>query len=255
MSQKDELNALHSRLGRLVHGPIWSDPNLFNQRTALGWRLKGGVSVLACEKSEADEFIRRWHYSGSVVWSSSEHFTVVHDSVTIGALQFGPAMNPQSGARIVAGSTADSWLELNRMAFTDARPENCGSQAIAGALRVLRHTRPSVEWVQSFADERCKKFGAVYQAAGFLYCGEHRAMFYELDGEWFHKSAWGRAAIDKRGWGCGPRLKRFNEHRDRAKPVTFRQFRYIRCLTRQARLNLLLPALSYPKPQHEELSA
>lgn len=120
-------------------------------------------------------------------------------------------------------------------------------QYLSMALRLVRHLRPKVEWVQSFADERCEKFGAVYQAASFLYCGEHSATFYELDGEWFHKSAWNRAAIDKRGWGSGPKLARFNANRERAVAHAFRQFRYIKFLRATAKRKLLLPVLPYPK--------
>jgi hypothetical protein len=229
-------------------------PDLFGRRDVVGWDT-GEVSVVVAEKARVDDLIRRLHYSGSVVWSSSVHLLVYVGGDVVGALQFGPAMNPQSGARIVRGATADSWLELNRMAFVAERPENCGTRAISAAIRCLRHIRPSVEWIQSFADERCQKFGAVYQAASFLYCGEHRSTFYELDGEWFHKSAWNRAPVDKRGWGCGPKLERFNRERDRATRVEFRQFRYIRCLTRRARKNLLLPVLPYPKPDRKSSAA
>lgn len=223
-------------------------PDLFGRRAVVGWE-QGDLRLSCVEKSRADDLIRALHYSRSVVWASSVHFLVEYRGEEIGALQFGPAMNPQSGARIVAGSTFESWIELNRMAFSSSRPAHCGTMAIALACRLLRHIRPKVEWVQCFADERCGKFGAVYQAASFLYCGEHSATFYELDGEWFHKSAWNRTLVDKRGWGCGPKLQRFNRDKARAVAHRFRQFRYIKCLTRRARKNLLLPVRPYPKPR------
>jgi hypothetical protein len=162
-------------------------------------------------------------------------------------------MNPASAANIVLGSTAESCLELNRMWLADEKPANAATRAIAFSIRVIRSQRPHVEWIQSFADERCGKFGAVYQAASFLYCGEHVGTFYELDGEWFHKSAVGRQ--DARGWGIGPKLTRFNAERDRAREHRFRQFRYIRLLSRSARQGLLLPSLPYPKPGVVEVAA
>ena len=230
-----------------MSGAVWSSPNLFGARTIKSWSISG-VGVCVGEKSTVEDLIRTHHYSKSVVWASNLHLLASFENRVIGALQFGPAMNPQSGSRIVRGSTAASWLELNRMVFTADRPDQSATRAIAGAIRLIRHLRPEVEWIQSFADERCGKFGAVYQAASFLYCGEHRATFYELDGEWFHKSALNRARVDKRGWGCGPKIERFNRDKHRATAISFRQFRYIKCLTKRSLRNLILPVLDYPKP-------
>jgi hypothetical protein len=37
-----------------------------------------------------------------------------------------------------------------------------------------------------FADEQCGGLGVMYQATNFLYCGCHKAVFWKLDGEWYH---------------------------------------------------------------------
>lgn len=203
------------------------------------------LSLAIIPKHQADAIIRAGHYSGSVCWASSFHFGVFEGDDVLGALQFGPLMNPASANSIVADSDSSTAIELNRMWLADDKPANTASRAIAWAIRIIRSQRPHVEWVQAFADERCGKFGAVYQAASFLYCGEHSTTFYELDGEWFHKSAIGRR--DKRGWGVGPKITYFNANLGRAIPHTFRQFRYVRPLTRSARRRLLLPVLPYPK--------
>jgi hypothetical protein len=212
--------------------------------------VKGALRVEVIPKATADAVIREGHYSGSTCWASSHHFGVYHGGELIGALQYGPLMNPASAGNIVQGSTPEQALELNRMWLSDEKPANTATRAISWSIRLIRLRYPTVEWIQSFADERCGKLGAVYQAASFLYCGEHVGTFYELDGEWFHKSAIDRR--DSRGWGIGPKLSRFNRERDRAVEHRFRQFRYIRPLTRRARRNLMLPALPYPKAEREE---
>lgn len=229
---------------------IYGSMPLFGQPEVIGAR-SGVVRVELISKSNADSIIRGGHYSGSVVWSSNLHFGVFVGGGIIGAMQFGPAMNPASGARVVEGSSSETWLELNRLWLMDDKPDNTTSRAISCALRVIRHRKPSVEWVQSFADERCGKLGGVYQACSFLYCGEHTATFYELDGEWFHKSMLSRPSVDKRGWRSGPKVAWFKQNQERAVPHTFRQFRYIKFLRSSARKRLLLPVLPYPKPQVE----
>lgn len=221
--------------------------NLLGEPVVYGAR-SGDISVRIIEKQRADRIIRNGHYSGTVVWSSSFHFGVYDDTRLIGALQYGHGMNPASGASIVAGSTVDSWLELNRLWLSDDKPANTASRAISLSLRLIRHLRPRVEWVQSFADERCGKWGGVYQACSFLYCGEHTSRFYDIDGTIVHKSMLDRPAVDKRGWRSGPRVAWAKQNRHRARPVEYRQFRYVKFLRRGARTRLLLPVLPYPKP-------
>jgi hypothetical protein len=114
-------------------------------------------------------------------------------------------------------------------------------------MRYIKATRPDVEWVQSFADSRCGKLGLVYQAASFLYIGSHTTTFYLLDGEWFHKSLVGRAPVDSRGWGRGPKADRLAAGIDRAVPHEFEQYRYIRPLRKSVARRLVKPQQPYPK--------
>lgn len=227
---------------------VWTAPDLFGQCRAVGVEWADGLRVSEIQKAQADEIIREGHYSHSVVWSSSKHFGVFVRGRLIGALQYGPAMNPRSGDKIVAGTTVDTFLELNRMWLALVKPPNTASRAISGSLRLLRKWTPALEWVQSFADERCGKLGAVYQACSFLYLGSHEATFYEIEGQWFHKSILNRPEYDKRGWWRGPKATWFNANKDRATQYSFRQFRYVRLLRPSLRSKLLLPVMPYPKP-------
>ena len=118
---------------------------------------------------------------------------------------------------------------------------------------MICHMRPKVEWVQSFADERCQKLGGVYQAASFLYCGTHVGRFIDIDGEVFHQSMMARPLIDKRGWRCGPKVRWVLANCERATPVEFKQFRYIKTLSRRARRQLLIQVLPDPKPDLDDL--
>ena len=222
------------------------DPDLFGHREPVAFGT-ADVLVRPIHKDTADDLIRAGHYSGSVVWSSNRHFGVFHHGRLIGALQYGPAMNPASGGKVVRDCRPGEWLELNRMWLADEKPANCATRAIAYSLRLLRHRLEPPTWVQAFADSRCGKLGAVYQAASFLYLGSHETTFYELDGEWFHKSMRGRPLVDKRGWRCGPKIRRFLANEDRAVPHTFTQYRYAKFLRRGARKRLRMPVLPYPK--------
>lgn len=212
----------------------------------IGSRL---YSVEPVGKKFADEWIRRRHYSGSAVWSSHTHLVVV-DSFGFewGVLQFGPAMNPKATRKVIHGLEPRGLVELNRMAFVDGHDKNLVSWAIRQAMRHVRRCRPEAQVVQSFADQRCRLMGVVYQAANFIYLGSHETAFYFLDGEWFHKSLVGRAEKDKRGWGRGPKAERLANGFSRATKHTFRQFRYAFPLTAWARRQLRGRSMPYPKP-------
>jgi len=229
----------------IIYGPQIA---LFGHAPVIGFG-NHGLRVEVIAKAEADAIIREHHYSGSAVWSSSVHLGVFAADRLCGALQFGVGMNPASGAKVVEGSDGSDWLEFNRMVLFDA-PEQAASRVVSYAVKYLRRTRPALRWLQSFADERCGKFGGVYQACSWMYLGSHETTFYFLDGEWFHQSLWGRAEVDSRGWGSGPKAARLRAGRGRAVPHVFRQFRYLKPMSRAVGRRVLLPTLPYPKPGH-----
>src|SRR5687767_14681539 len=120
---------------------ILGDGDLFGHRPVVGFG-DGEVAVRVIPKDTADRWIREGHYSRSVVWSSNEHFGVYVDGMLSGAMQFGPAMNPASGAAVVEGTEPDQWCELNRLWLADEKPANTTSRAVAFGLKLLRERRP-----------------------------------------------------------------------------------------------------------------
>ncbi|EJT4834848.1 protein mom, partial [Escherichia coli] len=116
--------------------------------------------------------------------------------------------------------------------------------AISYALKTIRLLYPSVEWVQSFADERCGRAGVVYQASNFDFIGSHESTFYELDGEWYHEITMN--AINR----GGKRGEYLRANKERAVAHKFNQYRYIRFLNKRARKRLntkLFRIQPYPK--------
>lgn len=223
-------------------GPIHSDQGaLFGSREVVGFQ-RGDLIVEPMDRDTANELIVANHYSGKFYNASYIHLAVVWGEELVGVLQYGYAMNPTSQGGVVAGTEPDQYLELNRMWIDDRMPRNSESAAIALSLKFIRAAHPGVRWIQSFADERCRLFGGVYQACSFLYCGEHTAVFWEIDGQWFHNS------IMTRDPDLTPSAKWAQDNRERATPHNLRQFRYVKFLRPKYRRDLLLPVLPYPKP-------
>ncbi|GDO93193.1 Mom family adenine methylcarbamoylation protein [Escherichia coli] len=184
------------------------------------------------------------HYSHRFVNNSYLHLGIFSERELVGVMQWGYALNPGSGSRVVTGTQNREYMELNRLWMHDCMPRNSESRAIGYALKLIRQLYPRVQWVQSFADERCGRRGVVYQASNFHFIGSHQSTFYELDGEWYHEIA--MSAI-KRG---GKRGEYLRANKDRAVEHKFNQYRYIRFLKKGARKRLntrLFRIQPYPK--------
>jgi len=123
------------------------------------------------ERREADALVRRIHYSGKVVQNSQLHIGVFYQGKLEGAMQLGPSLDKRKIQGLVAGTPWNGFIELNRMAFTEALPRNSESRALSVAMRLLRRHAPHVQWVVTFADGAQCGDGTIYRAAGFVLTG------------------------------------------------------------------------------------
>ena len=199
------------------------------------------VEVIPCWLARV--IITAKHYSRRVVNNSYFHVGCFAGRELVGVLQWGYALNPASGKRVVFGTGNREYMELNRMWVHDCMPRNTESRVVSYSIKLIKILHPQIQWVQSFADERCGKAGVVYQACSFDYVGSHLSTFYELNGEWYHSLARSRAG------GVRGTMLRQNLHL--AKAHRFRQYRYIRFLNKGARRRLntkLFKVQPYPKP-------
>ncbi len=123
---------------------------------------------------QANDLVRRVHYSGKVVQNSQVHIGVFLHGRLEGAMQFGPSLDKRKIQGLVTGTQWHEFIELNRMAFTDALPRNSESRAIAVAMRLLCQHAPQLKWVISFADATQCGDGTIYRASGFVLTGIKR---------------------------------------------------------------------------------
>lgn len=116
----------------------------------------------------ADQFVIRNHYSGKVVKNSQLNFGVYWRDRLEGVLQFGPSLDKRHTLQLVRDTPWNDFLELNRMAFSEALPRNSESRAISVCLRLIKKHYPNIKWVISYADATQCGDGTIYRAAGFL---------------------------------------------------------------------------------------
>ncbi len=222
---------------------ILSDqPSLFGQPDVVGFGTDA-FHVREIHRDRANAIIMRNHYSKKIYSTSFVHLGIYIDGEMYGVLQFGCAMNPASAGSVVEGTELNQYLELNRMWLDDFAPHCSESRALSHAFKFIKRKHPTVKWVQSFADERCGKFGAVYQASGFKYYGEHTSTFWELDGVVYHNSI-----LTNGNRAHLPGAIKIRDGIDRATRHDLRQFRYLYFMAPRFAKGVKLKERPFPKP-------
>lgn len=194
------------------------------------------IVVKPISAKDANAIVQRLHYSGKVVPNSTLHLGVFLDGRLEGAMQFGPSINKKGSMNIVAGTSWNGFIELNRMAFSDRLPRNSESRAIGIAMRLLKKHYPQFEWVISFSDGTQCGDGTIYRASGFVLTDIRVSDALRVNpatGETMHVIQ-------------AHHLKKSKEFRS-WKPLQGYQLRYIYFLNPDARQRLTVPILPFSK--------
>lgn len=126
------------------------------------------ILVKPISSTDANALIKRVHYSGKVVQNSKLHLGVFYAGKLEGVMSFGSSLDKSKIIGLVRDTEWNGFMELNRMAFTDALPRNSESRAISVAMKMLKKYAPKVEWIISFADGTQCGDGTIYRASGFV---------------------------------------------------------------------------------------
>lgn len=129
------------------------------------------IELTPIDSKSANEFVRKHHYSGKVVNNSQLHVGAFWKGKLEGVMSFGPSLDKRKIIGLVRDTGWNEFLELNRMAFSDALPRNSESRCIAIAMKLIRKHAPQVKWVISFADATQCGDGTIYRASGFVLTG------------------------------------------------------------------------------------
>lgn len=201
------------------------------------------ILIRPIERRAADALVKRVHYSGKVVNNSQVHLGVFYQGRLEGAMQFGPSLDKRKTQGLVHDTPWNGFLELNRLAFSDALPRNSESRALAVALRMLRKHAPHVQWVISFADATQCGDGTIYRAAGFALTGikVNSQAWRQADGAIITRVSVtkGRAIVGHGSASMQPFVAAG------AKPLHGYQLRYIAFLDPTARERLSVPILPF----------
>jgi hypothetical protein len=159
------------------------------------------IKVKIITSKVANEFIKKTHYSKSVVMNSVLHFGCFLNGMLHGVLQYGNSIDKRNtigfvdtGMNINEGW--NSFLELNRMAFDSFLPKNSESRCIGITIRMIKKKAPQIKWILSYADGTQCGDGTIYRASSFKLCGiKKNSTIYEMkDGR--SKARHGTSKVD-----------------------------------------------------------
>jgi len=161
----------------------------------------GPKILLGEERKAAEEVIKRCHYTASVP-SGKSVYVRYGEALVVWSI---PAN--KNIARFVLGYDGKVW-ELSRLWAPDGHEKNLLTQAIAGAVRIIRRLE-GPDALVSYADPYAGHQGGVYRAASWIYHGqsEESRNYVSPDGERrarraFHSGgrAMTKAEIEAKGW-------------------------------------------------------
>jgi len=192
---------------------------------------------------EASALVRAVHYSGKVTQNSQMHMGVFWNGRLEGAMQFGPPLDKRKIGGLVSGSQWHNFIELNRMAFSEALPRNSESRALGVAFRLLRKHAPQLAWVVSFSDATQCGDGTIYRASGFVLTGlkKNKQMLRMPDGSVVAKKTLDNPNHTGEGGRFGSRVAIDAG----ATPLPGYQLRYIRFLDPAWRSRLTVPEIAF----------
>mgnify|MGYP000955125283 CR=1 FL=1 len=164
----------------------------------------------------ANEFVKKYHYSGKVVQNSKLHFGAFLDNKLHGVMSFGSSLDKSKTIGLVENTKWNDFLELNRMAFDDYLPKNSESRCISIAIKLLKKNAPHIKWVLSFSDGTQCGDGTIYRASGFLLTAikKNEGIVKMPDGLITHKTAFmpglkGATAVKRKyNWNEGKSVKK-----------------------------------------------
>ena len=115
----------------------------------------------------ANEFVKKYHYSGKSCTTSTLHFGAFLDGQLHGVMSFGNPIDKRKVLPLVQPTKWNEMLELNRMAFDDYLPKNSESRCFAIAIKLLKKNASHIKWILSFSDGTQCGDGTIYRASGF----------------------------------------------------------------------------------------
>ncbi len=140
--------------------------------------------IKECSAKEADEVIRKYHYSKKNTTNRFLSFRVDNNQ---GYLQLGYGIRPAKKNTVHPYIQKGNYAEFDRMWLSDELEKNSESQVISLLLSYLKQVYPHIKFIITYADESVGNYGTIYKATNARECEGVPVDFYVLpNGERVH---------------------------------------------------------------------
>ena len=193
----------------------------------------------------ANDFVKKYHYSGKVVPNSKIHFGCFLNGKLHGVLSYGASMDKRKVAQTVSETGWNEFIELNRMAFDEELPKNSESRCISVTIKMIKKKAPHIKWIVSYADAAQCGDGTIYRASGFFLIGiKKNVQMLEWKGKIIAKKT-----LDNKNYPMinGRYFSRHLIEKGEAIAIPGFQLKYIYFIDKEAKNNLTVPILPYNK--------
>jgi len=196
----------------------------------------------------ANDFIKKYHYSGKVVPNSTLHFGCFLDEKLHGVMSYGSSINKKGTINLVKDTKWNGFIELNRMAFSDYLPKYSESRCIAISMKLLKKNAPQIKWVISFADATQCGDGTIYRASGFKLVGVVKSgQVFNFNNETVHgKILWDRCLV--KGWTVSDNcMQKLRDKGHKIERLNGHQLKYVYFIDKTKEKDLTVPIIPFSK--------
>lgn len=132
------------------------------------------IKILICEKYQADDIIKKFHYSKKPTKNSFLNMLVFYKNQVHGALQVGYGIRP----KIKNNFKPEQVAEFDRMWLSDTMPKYSETITISLLHKFLKKRYSNLKALISYCDTSVGNTGTIYKASNYKLIEELKADFY-----------------------------------------------------------------------------
>ena len=141
------------------------------------------IKILICEKSQADNIIKKYHYSRKSTKNSFLNMLVYYKNKINGAIQVGYGIRPNKNGNFEKNEIA----EFDRMWLSDIMPKYSETITLSLLHKFLKIRYKYLKALISYCDTSVGNNGTIYKAGNYKLINKLKADFYILEnGERIH---------------------------------------------------------------------
>jgi hypothetical protein len=132
------------------------------------------IKIIMCEKDQADNLIKQYHYSKKPTKNSFLNMLVIYKNEVNGALQIGYGIRPNKNGIYKKNEV----VEFDRMWLSDKMPKFSETIVLSLLHKFLKKRYKNLKAIISYSDTSVGNNGTIYKAGNYKLIDKIKADFY-----------------------------------------------------------------------------